>query len=170
MRHGSQDMIDEQGYRPNVGIILCNRDNWVFWARRCGNSGWQFPQGGIKAHETPEQALYRELHEEVGLQPQHVSVIGRTQDWLHYDIPSQFRRSSRSSVFRGQKQIWFLLRFLGDEAHVRLNACDHPEFDRWQWVEYWSPLEQIVAFKREVYERALRELEPLLANGGDAKE
>lgn len=156
-------MIDEQGYRPNVGIILCNRENQVFWARRCGQNGWQFPQGGINPQETPEQALFRELNEEVGLAPEHVHILGRTKDWLHYDIPSQFCRSPRSSRFRGQKQIWFLLRFLGREEHVRLNVCDRPEFDRWRWEEYWSTLEQIVDFKRGVYEQALRELEPLLS-------
>lgn len=155
-------MIDEQGYRPNVGIILCNRQNQVFWARRCGQSGWQFPQGGIDSSETPEQALFRELNEEVGLAPEHVHIIGRTKDWLRYDIPAHLSRAPRSSQFRGQKQIWFLLRFLGDEQHVRLNACERPEFDRWRWVEYWSPLGQIVEFKRNVYEQALRELEPLL--------
>jgi putative (di)nucleoside polyphosphate hydrolase len=172
-------MIDEQGYRPNVGIILCNRENQVFWARRCGQNGWQFPQGGINPQETPEQALFRELNEEVGLTPEHVHIMGRTKDWLHYDIPTQFCRSPRSSRFRGQKQIWFLLRFLGREEHVRLNVCDRPEFDSWRWVEYWSTLEQIVEFKRGVYEQALRELEPLLSaraavqvggDGGDVVE
>ncbi len=155
-------MIDDEGYRPNVGIILCNDEDRVFWARRCGQSGWQFPQGGIKPNETPEQALYRELCEEVGLKPDQVRILGRTRDWLRYDIPAQFRRSARASAFRGQKQIWFLLRFVGHEDNVRLNACDKPEFDRWRWVEYWSPLEQIVEFKRGVYELALRELAPLL--------
>ena len=155
-------MIDEHGYRPNVGIILCNRENHVFWARRCGQNGWQFPQGGIKPAESPEQALFRELNEEVGLLPEHVQIIGRTQEWLHYDIPAQFRRAARSPLFRGQKQIWFLLRFLGEPEHVRLDGCEKPEFDRWCWVEYWSPLEQIVEFKRSVYAQALRELEPLL--------
>lgn len=163
-------MIDEQGYRPNVGIILCNQQNQVFWARRCGQNGWQFPQGGINPQETPEQALFRELNEEVGLAPEHVHIMGRTQDWLRYDIPAQFSRSPRTSHFRGQKQIWFLLRFLGSAEHVRLNACDRPEFDSWRWVEYWSTLEQIVEFKRAVYEQALRELAPLLEARPDAGE
>jgi len=156
-------MIDEEGYRPNVGIILTNPVGHVLWARRCRNSGWQFPQGGIKAHETPDQALFRELAEEVGLRQDHVQILGRTQDWLRYDIPSEFQRASRNSAFRGQKQIWYLLQLLGTDEDVRLDSCDHPEFDRWRWVSYWLPLEEIVAFKRDVYERALRELEPLMA-------
>ncbi len=104
-------MIDEHGYRPNVGIVLCNDANQVFWAKRCGGNGWQFPQGGVHPNETPEQAMYRELQEEIGLLPQHVSILGATHDWLRYDIPDEFRRrpSSGSPVeFRGQKQIWFL--------------------------------------------------------------
>jgi len=156
-------MIDEEGYRPNVGIILTNTDGHVLWAHRCRNSGWQFPQGGIKAHETPDQALFRELEEEVGLRSNHVRILGRTQDWLRYDIPPEFQRMQRKTVFRGQKQIWYLLRLLGSDHDVRLDACQHPEFDRWRWVHYWLPLDEIVAFKRDVYERALRELEPLLS-------
>lgn len=155
-------MIDEQGYRPNVGIILSNRQGEVLWARRCGNGGWQFPQGGIKLNETPEQALYRELEEEVGLTREHVNLLGRTQDWLRYDIPPQYQRVARRTHFRGQKQIWYLLRLVGTDDHVRLDACDRPEFDCWRWVSYWRPLDEIVEFKRAVYEQALRELEPLL--------
>ncbi|BAU47732.1 RNA pyrophosphohydrolase [Sulfurifustis variabilis] len=155
-------MIDEHGYRPNVGIILCNRDCQVFWARRCGRDGWQFPQGGIKSRETAEQALYRELYEEVGLETHHVEVLGRTRDWLHYDIPSEFRRRNPNSPFRGQKQLWFLLRLVGSDRDVRLDCCDKPEFDSWRWIEYWGPLQQIIAFKRDVYRMALTELEPLL--------
>lgn len=155
-------MIDKDGYRPNVGIILSNAQGRVLWARRTGRDGWQFPQGGIMAHETAEQALYRELHEEVGLQERHVQIIGRTRDWLHYDIPNNFLRVPRQRRFRGQKQIWFLLRFMGADADVRLDLTDNPEFDAWCWVDYWSPLESIVAFKRGVYQSALRELAPLL--------
>jgi putative (di)nucleoside polyphosphate hydrolase len=156
-------MIDEQGYRPNVGIVLCNPEGQVLWARRRGRDGWQFPQGGIKSHETPEQALYRELHEEVGLNPEHVSVLGRTRDWLYYDIPDEhLARRGQQRAFRGQKQVWFLLRFNGCEADVCLDKADKPEFDDWRWIDYWRALDEIIDFKRDVYKKALTELEPLL--------
>ena len=155
-------MIDEHGYRPNVGIILCNPENHVFWARRAGRDGWQFPQGGIKSHETLEQALYRELYEEVGLARSHVDVLGRTRDWLHYDIPEDYLRRVGSQSFRGQKQVWFLLRLVGCDTDVCLDRANRPEFDTWRWIDYWSALDQIITFKREVYRRALTELEPLL--------
>jgi putative (di)nucleoside polyphosphate hydrolase len=157
-------MIDEHGYRPNVGIILCNRANQVFWARRCGQDGWQFPQGGVRQQEALEAAMYRELHEEVGLHPSHVEILGRTRDWLHYDIPEDFRRRAPTTGFRGQKQIWFLLRLTGRDEDVCLDACDKPEFDEWRWIEYWSALEHIIVFKRQVYQQALTELEPLLSS------
>lgn len=153
-------MIDRDGYRPNVGIILCNAQDQVFWARRRGRDGWQFPQGGIHSHEGPEQALFRELHEEVGLESAHVSIIGRTHDWLYYDIPERYQR--RPGKFKGQKQLWFLLRLGAGDEHVCLDRSERPEFDAWRWVEYWWPLDQIVDFKRQVYLQALTELEPLL--------
>lgn len=156
-------MIDKDGYRPNVGIILCNQDSLVFWARRCSHDGWQFPQGGIKSHETVEQALFRELYEEVGLARDKVEVVGRTRSWLFYDLPSRYRRGG-SPNFRGQKQIWYLLRLIGAESDVCLDACGKPEFDCWRWIGYWSALDDIIAFKRPVYERALTELAPLLPN------
>jgi putative (di)nucleoside polyphosphate hydrolase len=162
-------MIDKDGYRPNVGIILCNRHGQVFWARRCSRDGWQFPQGGIKHNETAEQALYRELYEEIGLKASHVEVIGRTRDWLRYEIPKQYVRTLRQHPFKGQKQIWFLLRLIGQERDVRLDASKAPEFDEWRWVDYWSPLEFIVDFKREVYYSALTELAPLIAESGSVK-
>ena len=159
-------MVDKDGYRPNIGVILCNERLQVLWARRYGRDAWQFPQGGIKAHETPEQALYRELWEEIGLGASDVELIGRTREWLRYEIPKRFLRQSRDRSFRGQKQIWFLLRLKAEEEKVRLNMSPKPEFDSWRWVEYWTPLEQIIDFKREVYRRALSELEPLLARLG----
>jgi putative (di)nucleoside polyphosphate hydrolase len=155
-------MIDRDGYRPNVGIILCNAKNEVFWGKRIKEHSWQFPQGGIDRGESPEQAMYRELYEEVGLQPQHVRILGRTKNWLRYDVPSHWVRKEWRSTYKGQKQIWYLLRLVGRDCDVSLRASGHPEFDAWRWHEYWIPLESVIEFKREVYQLALTELEHYL--------
>ncbi len=155
-------MIDKEGYRPNVGIILTNAEGRLFWARRIGEDAWQFPQGGIQRDETPEQALFRELSEEVGLQPNDVEVLGCTQSWLRYRLPYQLVRHGRKPVCIGQKQRWFLLRLVGGEQQVCLDGNGNPEFDGWRWVSYWEPIDQVVAFKRSVYQHALRELAPLM--------
>ena len=151
-------MLDKNGYRPNVGIILVNRRNEVFWGKRIREHSWQFPQGGIKRGETPEQAMYRELEEEIGLRPEHVKIIGRTRNWLRYDVPDRWVRREWRGHYRGQKQIWFLLRMLGQDCHVSLRASTHPGFDAWRWNEYWVPLESVIEFKRDVYQLALTEL------------
>ncbi|MGH8751682.1 MAG: RNA pyrophosphohydrolase [Burkholderiales bacterium] len=151
-------MIDRDGYRPNVGIIILNSRNEVFWGKRVKEHSWQFPQGGIKPGETPEQAMYRELLEEVGLSPQHVKIIGRTRDWLRYDVPFQWVRREWRGSYKGQKQIWYLLRLVGRDTDVKLRATDHPEFDAWCWQGYWMPLEAVIDFKRDVYRQALDEL------------
>ena len=155
-------MIDPDGFRPNVGIILSNWDGHVLWARRIGQQAWQFPQGGINRDETPEQALYRELGEEIGLGPEHVEIVGATKGWLRYRLPKRLVRHNTNPVCIGQKQVWFMLRLQSDEQAVRLDSSDRPEFDSWRWVDYWHPLAEVVAFKRNVYRRALEELAPLL--------
>lgn len=155
-------MIDEEGYRLNVGIVLSNADSQLLWARRVGQDAWQFPQGGIKDDETPEQALLRELWEEVGLSPHHVEIVGCTQGWLHYNLPRHLIRHGSRPVCIGQKQIWFLLRFTADEKEIHLGRSPTPEFDSWRWVDYWRPVNEVVAFKRTVYQQALTELEELL--------
>lgn len=155
-------MIDSEGYRPNVGIILCNADGRLFWAKRIGQYSWQFPQGGIRRDESPEQAMFRELAEEIGLRPEHVQVIGCTRGWLRYRLPKSLIRQGNQQTCIGQKQVWFLLRMVGGEDTVRLDSTERPEFDHWQWVDYWYPLRAVVPFKRHVYWRALRELAPLL--------
>lgn len=152
-------MIDSDGFRLNVGIMLTNEHGQLLWARRVGGrDAWQFPQGGISAGESPLQALYRELHEEVGLLPDAVEVLGSTKGWLRYRLPTQFVRASQKPRCIGQKQKWFLLRLLEDDTAVQLNLNEKPEFDHWQWVSYWYPLNQVISFKREVYRRAMKEL------------
>jgi putative (di)nucleoside polyphosphate hydrolase len=155
-------LIDSQGYRPNVGIILCNQQRQLFWGRRVGQNAWQFPQGGIKDQESPEQAMYRELGEEVGLEPHQVEIMGVTGDWLRYRLPKRFIRHNCQPLCIGQKQRWFLLRVLCSETDFCLDHTSKPEFDSWRWVKYWQPLREVVYFKRWVYDRALQELAPLL--------
>lgn len=152
-------MIDIDGFRPNVGIILTNDQGQLLWARRVGGQdAWQFPQGGINAHETPEQALYRELHEEIGLYPHDVEILGCTRGWLRYRLPNRLVRHNSQPLCVGQKQKWFLLRLTSDEKRICLSNGGRAEFDAWRWVSYWYPLGKVVAFKRDVYRRALKEL------------
>lgn len=151
-------MLDREGFRPNVGIILLNTHNQVFWGKRVGEHSWQFPQGGIRPGETPEQAMYRELHEELGLLQEHVQVVARTRDWLRYEVPDHIVGRENRGQYRGQKQIWFLLRLIGRDCDIRLRASSHPEFDAWRWNDYWIVLDNVIEFKREVYQTALAEL------------
>ncbi len=155
------DFIDEQGFRANVGIILTDGDGRVLIAGRKGRSGWQFPQGGVRCEEQTEVAMYRELKEEVGLEPDDVELVGTTRGWLHYRLPERFVRRESKPVCVGQKQRWFLLQLVSSADRVRLDATDAPEFDRWRWVDYWRPVKEVVYFKRQVYVRALTELGPL---------
>lgn len=162
-------MIDRDGYRPNVGIILVNGRNEVFWGKRVKEHSWQFPQGGIKHGESPERAMYRELLEEVGLKPEHVKILGRTKDWLRYEVPAQWIRRECRGSYRGQKQIWYLLRLTGRDYDVSLRASAHPEFDAWRWNDYWVPLDSVIEFKRDVYMQALNELSRYLRHKASAR-
>jgi len=160
-------VIDSDGYRPNIGIILGNERGQLFWARRIGQDAWQFPQGGIRQDETPRDALFRELHEEVGLRPEHVEVTGWTRGWLRYRLPRRYIRRSCRPICIGQKQIWYMLRFVGEESDFDLGRGQRPEFDSWRWVNYWYPVREVIFFKRGVYRQALRELAPLLRTEHD---
>lgn len=155
-------VIDADGFRPNVGIIVANRAGEVLWAKRVRQNAWQFPQGGIQHGESPEQAMARELHEELGLTLQDVQVIGMTAGWYSYRLPRHYVRRGRGRQCIGQRQKWFALRLVGPESNVRFDASAHPEFDNWRWVDWWHPLTEVVDFKREVYRGALDELAPLL--------
>ena len=158
----SDDVIDSDGFRANVGIILANDDGKLLLGGRVGKRGWQFPQGGMQAGESAEQAMFRELHEEVGLTQSDVNILAATDDWLRYRLPDRFVRRGSQPLCIGQKQRWFLLRMLGDDAAVRLDAAEKPEFDRFRWVDFWKPVNEVIYFKRRVYARALYELGPHL--------
>lgn len=153
-------MIDPDGYRPNVGIILMRDDGRLFWGRRVHRDGWQFPQGGMNSDETPEEAMFRELREETGLAAEHVEILAATPGWLRYRLPRHCVRTNVRPVCIGQKQVWFLLKLVADESCVRLDGTDRPEFDLWRWVDFWYPLEHVVNFKRMVYTHALHHLAP----------
>ena len=130
-------MIDFDGYRPNVGIVICNRKGQVLWAKRYGQNSWQFPQGGINDNESAEQAMYRELYEEVGLQPRDVKVLYASKHWLRYKLPKRLLRYDSKPMCIGQKQRWFLLQLVGDEKNINMNTTKSPEFDGWRWVSFW---------------------------------
>jgi len=159
-------MLDRDGFRPNVGIILLNQRNQVFWGKRLRTHSWQFPQGGIKQGESPEQAMFRELHEEVGLLPDHVRIVARTREWMRYEVPNHYIRRDARGHYKGQKQIWFLLELIGRDSDMNLRATNHPEFDAWRWNDYWVPLDAVIEFKRGVYQSALTELARFLPNTG----
>ncbi len=163
-------VIDAEGFRPNVGIIVTNKQGQVLWGRRVkGRDSWQFPQGGIDAEESPEAAMFRELREEVGLLPEHVRVLGQTKGWLKYRLPAKYIRKHESPVCIGQKQKWFLLRLEADDEAVRLDLDDTPEFNHWRWVSYWHPIAAVVDFKREVYRAALAELATTTDSAGQRR-
>ena len=145
-----------------MGIIIFNDAAQVLWAKRLGQDAWQFPQGGVHHNETAEDAMLRELDEEVGLQAEDVEIIASTREWLPYRLPAHLIRQNSRPVCIGQKQKWFLLRLVSDVDRIRLDRGGRPEFDHWRWVSYWYPLNQVIEFKRDVYRQALNELNSAL--------
>ncbi|HDR1345728.1 putative (di)nucleoside polyphosphate hydrolase [Pasteurella multocida] len=158
-------MIDFDGYRPNVGIVICNSKGQVLWAKRYGQNSWQFPQGGINDNESAEQAMYRELFEEVGLSPKDVKILYISKHWLRYKLPKRLLRYDSKPVCIGQKQRWFLLQLVSDEKNINMQSSKSPEFDGWRWVSFWYPVRQVVSFKKEVYRKAMKEFASVLFDG-----
>jgi putative (di)nucleoside polyphosphate hydrolase len=154
------DVIDSDGFRANVGIVLMHGEGEVFLGRRTGGRGWQFPQGGVRTGESLEEAVYRELHEEIGLSQGDVELVGQTSGWLPYRLPARYVRRNQQPVCIGQKQRWFLLR-LKTEEKFDFGRTNEPEFDQWRWAPFWEPVREVIYFKRPVYARALTELAPL---------
>ena len=130
------------------------------YCKRKNSQNWQFPQGGIDKNEDIFIAALRELYEEVGIEENKVKLIKESDHWYKYDLPKKYKRNNFLwEDFRGQKQKWFLFKLI-EKAEIDLNNENNPEFDEFNWVDYWKPLDEIVEFKREIYEKVLTELEP----------
>ena len=156
------DVIDKNGYRANVGIVLMNQQKELFFAKRRYQSGWQFPQGGIKLGETPENAMYRELLEEIGLTKNETELLSESSHWYQYKIPKKHLRKlkKRKPFVIGQKQKWFLLKLMGSDETISLtHNSKFQEFDAWKWVDPALPAKQVVGFKQQVYEQVLTEFQ-----------
>lgn len=149
-------MIDQEGYRANIAIVLTNADGQVAWFKRKGQNSWQFPQGGLHENEALVTGMYRELQEETGLTQADVSILGQTKDWLYYELPEKLIKKDGLCI--GQKQIWFLLKLEAEPAKINLQSSNEPEFESWCWCDKQHALNDIVFFKKSVYEQALDQL------------
>ena len=155
--------MEEALYRPNVGIIIFNRDGKIMWCKRKQGDGWQFPQGGIDRGESPLEALYRETYEEVGLKKHQVKIVRENERWIGYDVPKDRVPkyfSFKNRRFKGQTQKWFLAEFLGNNEDINLSVHSQIEFSEWTWSSYWHPITGGIEFKRDAYRKALNDLFP----------
>lgn len=156
MSRDNKPTYSEDLYRPGVGIALFSRDGRVLIAERLDNpGGWQMPQGGIDPGEEPEIAVFREMEEEIGTR--NARITGVMRDWLYYDLPPHLSRKLWGGKWKGQKQKWIALEFLGQDSEIRLDLHSHPEFRQWKWVTPEEMLTLVVPFKRGVYEKVVEE-------------
>ena len=154
-------VLDKNGFRSNIAMIVSNGCGKVLLAKRIGQNSWQFPQGGIDGDEAPKDALFRELKEEIGLDQKDVEILKQSSQWFKYKIPPNLQRKRSKPVCIGQKQKWFYLKLVSDESNINLDLTSNPEFDDWQWVNYWYPISAVISFKKKVYQQALREFAKL---------
>jgi putative (di)nucleoside polyphosphate hydrolase len=157
-------MTNSLPYRPCVGIMLVNREGRVFVGQRIDSKegdAWQMPQGGIDPGEAAEEAAVRELGEETGVRPEHIQILAHTKDELFYDLPDELAGRIWGGKYRGQRQVWFLARFLGADSDIDI-ATKHPEFDKWRWVEPDALVDLIVPFKKKIYRAVVAEFQALI--------
>ncbi|MEM9196537.1 MAG: RNA pyrophosphohydrolase [Pseudomonadota bacterium] len=162
----SAEEIARLPYRPCVGLMLLSPAGRIFAGQRIDNPGpaWQMPQGGVDEGETPRQAALRELQEETGIRAEKVEILAQTGDWLPYDLPAHLIPRLWNGRYRGQKQLWFLMRFLGSDDDIDI-ATAHPEFSRWTWLAPEELLDRVVPFKRETYRKVIEEFRALVTAG-----
>lgn len=153
-----RDCIDRRGFRKNVCIVLRNNELKVLIGRRINDQGWQFPQGGVHSGETYKEAMYRELYEEVGLTKDDVKIIASSSRLFFYKLPKDLINYRKKPLCLGQKQKWYLLELSNQKATPDLAIADDPEFDRYEWIDYWEPANRVISFKQNVYKHALRHL------------
>jgi putative (di)nucleoside polyphosphate hydrolase len=158
------DVIDKNGYRKNVCIVITNAKGKVLLARRISDKGWQFPQGGVLTGETYREAMYRELYEEVGLSQDDIEITTATSRLYFYRLPEAFVNHHRKPICIGQKQKWYLLKLRVSPNKINLNITAKPEFDSFKWIDYWDPIDEVIDFKRAVYTAALQQLDKLKTN------
>jgi putative (di)nucleoside polyphosphate hydrolase len=153
----------ESSYRPCAGIMLLNSARQVWVGRRLDmtSHAWQMPQGGIDAGETAEAAARRELEEETGIVPARTEIIAASRDWHQYDLPPEMLNGAWGGRYKGQRQKWYVMRFLGDDSHININTHE-PEFAEWRWSEANELPHNIVPFKRPLYEALLVEFAAFL--------
>jgi len=151
-------MSNAPKYRKGAGIVLLNSDKLIFGGKRIDNpsDAWQMPQGGLDSGESPEDGALRELKEETGVDPSKVSVLAQSSDWLRYDLPTNLTDRLWKGKYIGQEQMWFLMRFEGDNSDIDITA-HNPEFSEWQWMDAEALVEKIVVFKRDLYRQVFAE-------------